>query len=278
MRIKLAISTCPNDTFIFDALVNKRIDTGNFTFELVLADIQELNDLALSANADLVKVSYAVYPFISANYQLLTSGSALGKGVGPIVISKKKIYPDELNSARIAIPGAKTTANLLFSIAFPATKEKKVYLFSDIEDVVLSDEVDAGVIIHENRFTYQKKGLRKVIDLGNFWEEQTGLPIPLGGIAVRRHLPESVKLELNRLVKESVKYAFSNPKNSYPFVRAHAQTLEDEVIQKHIELYVNSFSEEIGESGKKSILRLFAKAEEVGFIPSNSLVEPLFVL
>lgn len=277
MELKLAISTCPNDTFIFDALVNKRIDTGKFTFDLLLTDIQELNELALTGQVDIAKISYAVYPFISQKYQLLTSGSALGRGVGPLVVSKRKIYPDEIHFTRIAIPGEKTTANLLFTLAFPNATQKKCWLFSEIEDVVLSNEADVGVIIHENRFTYQKKGLQRIMDLGSFWEEKFNLPIPLGGIAVRRDLPLYIKTELNRLIKGSVEYAFANPTHSYKFVKSNAQTMDDEVMRQHIDLYVNNFSVDLGKTGTKAVNKLLEEATESGFAANEKIITSVFV-
>lgn len=277
MKFTLAISTCPNDTFIFDGLVNRRIDSQGFEFDVIMTDIKELNDMALSGEADIIKVSFAVYPFISSGYQLLTSGGALGRGVGPLVISKRKIYPDEVEFTRIAIPGEKTTANLLFSLAFPNALNKKVFLFSDIEEAILSNEVDVGVIIHENRFTYQVKGLKKIVDLGNFWEEKTGLPIPLGGIVVRRDLTSNQKLTLNRLVTKSVEYAISSPAQSYPFVKKYAQTMDDEIMQQHIDLYVNHFSVNLGNEGANAVNELFKRATDAGYASANSLVQPIFV-
>ena len=179
MKLKLGFSTCPNDTFMFDAMVHHKIDTFGLDFDLHLADIEELNQLSLKGELDITKISYAAYTKVSDKYIFLNSGSALGENNGPILISKRKIYPDEVNNLKIAIPGKNTTANMLLSIAYPEAKSKVEYLFSDIEDVVLSDEVDAGLIIHENRFTYEKKGLKKIIDLGEFWERKTNKPIPL---------------------------------------------------------------------------------------------------
>jgi 1,4-dihydroxy-6-naphthoate synthase len=277
MKIKLAISTCPNDTFIFDALVNKRIDTGGYSFDVTLADIQELNNLALSGEADMVKISYALYPLVSKEYQLLTAGSALGSGVGPLVVSKRKIYPDEVEHAKIAIPGKTTTANFLLSLAFPEATNKKVYLFSDIEEAVLQNEVDVGVLIHEGRFTYKQKGLFKVIDLGEFWEETTANPVPLGGIAIRRDLPEKVKRELNTLTRQSVEYAFANSRETTSFVKMHAQEMDEQVILSHIELYVNNFSIDLGERGKNTVRAMLEKSSNFEQYKGAELIEPFFV-
>ncbi len=277
MKIKLAISTCPNDTFIFDALVNKRLNTGGYNFDVTLADIQELNNLALSGDVDMVKISYALYPIISKDYQLLTAGSALGEGVGPLVVSKRKVYPDEVEHTKIAIPGQTTTANFLLSLAFPKAIDKKVYLFSDIEEAVLQNEVDVGVLIHEGRFTYRQKGLFKVMDLGDFWEKTTSSPIPLGGIAIRRNLPDKVKQELNALTRQSVEYALTNTGSALPFVKQHAQEMDEQVILNHIELYVNDFSVNLGERGKQAVLKMLEKSSSLEQYKGVELTEPFFL-
>ena len=266
-KITLGFSTCPNDTFIFDAMVHHKIDTEGLEFEVVLGDVEELNQKALKNELDVTKISYNAYAKVANNYLILDAGSALGYKNGPLLISKHKIYPDELGTVSIAIPGFNTTANLLLSVAFPEAKGKKEYLFSDIEDAVLSNEVDAGLIIHENRFTYQKKGLKKIVDLGEYWEEKTGLPIPLGGIVVNRKLDKELQLKINRVMKNSVAYAFENPKSAYPFIKQYAQEMEEEVMYKHIELYVNDFTKYLGEEGKNAINQLYEKAVSLGIIP-----------
>jgi len=268
MVLTLGFSTCPNDTFIFDAMVNGKIDTEGLRFELHLADVEELNSMAFKAIIDVTKVSYHAFAYLSEAYQLLTAGSALGFGNGPLLISKHKIYPDELEGLRIAIPGKYTTANLLLSLAYPHLKLKTAYLFSDIEEIILSGEADAGVIIHENRFTYHSKGLKKIVDLGELWESQTGLPIPLGGIIVKRELPKEVKLKINRVLRRSVEYALQNPNDSLPFVRQHAQAMEEDVMRNHIQLYVNDFSVDLGEKGREAITTLYAKGTEKQLFPS----------
>lgn len=268
MNLTLGFSTCPNDTFIFDAMVNGRIDTEGLHFKLHLADVEELNRLAFSAEIDITKVSYHAFAYLSDAYQLLTSGSALGFGNGPLLISKRKIYPDEVKELKIAIPGKYTTANLLLSLAYPHLDQKKEYLFSDIEEVILSGEADAGVIIHENRFTYQSKGLRKIVDLGEWWEQQNGLPIPLGGIIVKRMLPEEIRHKINRVLRRSVEHAFQNPNDSLPFVRQHAQSMDESVMQNHIRLYVNDFSMDLGMKGREAIETLYAKGAENQLFPS----------
>ncbi|MBN1989948.1 MAG: 1,4-dihydroxy-6-naphthoate synthase [Bacteroidales bacterium] len=275
MKLTLSFSTCPNDTFMFDALVNKRIDLRGFEFDVALADIEELNTQAQKALPDITKISINAFGAVSGSYQLLSSGSALGSGVGPLVISKRKIYPDEVKYAKVAIPGLQTTANLLFSLAYPDAQSKKVYLFSDIEDVVLSNEADIGVVIHESRFTYHKRGLVKLNDLGDFWERETSLPIPLGGIAIRRDLPSSVKLAVQSLVAQSVTFAFANPEASAAYVRSYAQEMDMDVMRKHIQLYVNRYSVDLGDSGRSAINFILEKGRFLNFF--NELVTPVFV-
>jgi len=266
-KISLGFSTCPNDTFIFDAMVHHKIDTKNLEFDVVLGDVEELNSKALQNKLDVTKISYHAFSKIAQNYLLLDSGSALGYKNGPLLISKRKIYSDELNDVKIAIPGVNTTANLLLSIAFPKAKNKKEFLFSNIEDAILDNEVDAGLIIHENRFTYEKKGLNKIIDLGEYWEKETGLPIPLGGIAVNRNLNHNLQLKINRVLKRSVEYAFANPKSAYPYIKQYAQEMDEDVMYKHIELYVNNFTVELGKQGRKAIEILYEKAISLGVLP-----------
>ncbi|RLD80275.1 MAG: 1,4-dihydroxy-6-naphthoate synthase [Bacteroidetes bacterium] len=267
MTLNLGFSTCPNDTFIFDAMVHHRIDTEGLEFELILADVEELNKAAFKHEIDITKLSYHAYAYIADNYVLLDSGSALGNKNGPLLISKRKIYPDEINDISIAIPGKYTTANLLLNIAYPDAKNKKEYLFSDIEEAILSNEVDAGLIIHENRFTYEQKGLKKIIDLGEFWETKTNLPIPLGGIVVNRKLPLEVQQKVNRVLRKSLEYAFENPNAGLPFIKEYSQEMDEEVMYKHIELYVNEYSLDLGKKGKKAIKKLYEIAKELNVIP-----------
>jgi 1,4-dihydroxy-6-naphthoate synthase len=267
MKLTLGFSTCPNDTFIFDAMVNGRINTEGLRFDLHLADVEELNQMAFSAAIQITKVSYHAFAYLSEAYQLLTSGSALGFGNGPLLISKHKIYPDELQDLKIAIPGKYTTANLLLSLAYPHLKHKTEYLFSDIEEVILSGEVDAGVIIHENRFTYRAKGLKKIVDLGALWEEQNGLPIPLGGIIIQRNMPLEIRLKVNRILRRSVEYAFQNPNDSLPYVRQHAQSMDDTVMRNHIQLYVNDFSIDLGVKGREAITTLYENGIQKQLFP-----------
>ena len=257
MKLTLAFSPCPNDTFIFDALVNKKIDTEGFEFDVLLEDVQTLNQLALQNKIDISKISYGVLALLTENYYLLNSGGALGKGVGPLLIAKSKLQIESLSDKKIAIPGENTTAHMLFTLAFPHAKNKVFKIFNEIEDAVLNGEVDAGVIIHENRFTYQDKGLIKLIDLGDYWETQTQLPIPLGGIVAKKGLDTLTIKKLDSLIKASVEYSF---KNNYEvlsdYVKQHAQEMSEEVMRKHIDLYVNNFSVDLGEAGKNAVLKL----------------------
>ena len=276
MKLTLGFSTCPNDTFIFDAMIHHKVDTEGLQFDVLLADVEELNRNAFVGNIDITKLSYHAYAYLAESYKLLTSGSALGHKNGPLLISKHKAYEDEVEALKIAIPGKHTTANLLFSIAFPSAKNKTEYLFSDIEEAILSGEVDAGVIIHENRFTYQKKGLKKIVDLGEDWEAKTNCPIPLGGIVIRRTLPREVQQKVNRVLKRSVEFAFENSASSAPFVKEHAQEMDNDVIQKHIELYVNNYTVELGENGENAVRQLFQKAEKAGII--GALPTDIFVV
>jgi len=266
-KIKIGFSTCPNDTFMFDALVHKKIDTKGLDFDVTLADIEELNNLTKQGEIDVLKTSFHSYAYVSDKYVLLDSGSALGKNNGPILISKYKIYPDEISDLHIAIPGEKTTANLLLSIAYPNVKKKTEYIFSDIEDVVLSKEVDAGLLIHENRFTYAKKGLKKIIDFGEYWEEKLKSPIPLGGIVIKRSLKYELQLTINKLIRQSIEYAYLHKGSAEKFIKENAQEMNDEVIQKHIDLYVNSYSINLGKKGREAINVLYNKANSLGIIP-----------
>ncbi len=251
-KLTLGFSPCPNDTFMFDALVNGRIATGDFTFETRLEDVESLNRMALEGTIDITKLSFAAYAQVMDKYQLLTSGSALGNGVGPLFITKKKFDNiDQIKS--VAIPGKHTTAFFLFKMFFPEIKNVKEYVFSEIENAILEEEVDAGIIIHENRFTYKAKGLTEIADLGELWEHKTGLPIPLGGIAVRRSLPEEIKRKINDLVRSSVLFAFTHPKASADYVKEHSQEMSEEVTKKHIQLYVNNYSVNLDERGKNAI-------------------------
>jgi len=276
VQLKIGFSPCPNDTFMFDAMINRRIQTEGLSFLLEMADIEKLNQHALAGEFDILKISYALYSQVSENYQILNSGSALGYANGPLLVSKAKIYPDEVEHLHVAIPGANTTANLLLTIAYPNVKKKTEYLFSDIEEVVLSGETDAGLLIHENRFTYEAKGLKKIVDLGTWWEEQTKMPIPLGGIMVKRSLPQKIKETINRVLSNSISHAFEHPNEAMGFIREHAQSMHSDVIYRHIDLYVNEYSLNLGEKGRKAIEFLFSKGS--GIKKMNQLTQPIFAI
>jgi 1,4-dihydroxy-6-naphthoate synthase len=262
--ISLGFSPCPNDCFIFDALIHKRIDTEGLEFEVFMEDVETLNRKAFRGELDITKLSYHAYAYLTEQYQLLNSGSALGNNCGPLLIANAEFQVSD--STRIAIPGKYTTANFLLSLAFPNAKNKTEMVFNEIEDAVLGGKVDAGLIIHENRFTYQAKGLKKLIDLGEYWETLSKAPIPLGGIVVKRTLPEELKNKVDRLIRKSVEYAFANPGASRNFVKANAQEMSEDVMYKHIELYVNKYSADLGEEGKRAVRLLFDKAQELGVI------------
>ena len=262
--IDIGFSPCPNDTFIFDALVNHKIDTKGYTFNTHLEDVQTLNEWAIQGKLPFSKISYGVWPLVKNNYHVLNAGGALGKGVGPLLIYKETATSTLENDGKptietmsVALPGMNTTAHLLFSLAFPKVKNKKFLLFNEIEDAVLNGQVDAGVIIHENRFTYLQKGLTKWMDLGTYFEETFNAPIPLGGIIARKDMPNEEVQLLNSLIKESVQYAFKNSYDILPeFVKCHAQEMSEQVMRQHIDLYVNDFTVDMGDTGKKAIEQL----------------------
>ncbi len=268
MRYSIGFSPCPNDTFIFDAMLHGKVDTEGLEFEVFMEDVEALNRRAFAGELAITKLSYHAFAHLTEQYALLDAGSALGNNCGPLLIAKKPLTEAEVNAARIAIPGKMTTANFLLSMAFPAAKNKTEVLFSDVEDAVLENRADAGLIIHENRFTYQQKGLVKIIDLGEHWEQTTGLPIPLGGIVVQRSLPAEDQAKINRVMRRSVEYAFAHPSEVMPFVRAHAQAMDDAVMQAHIDLYVSQFTVDLGTRGRAAILEMFRIAEAQQIIPN----------
>jgi len=276
MKLKLGFSPCPNDTFIFEALVNGRIDTEGVSFDWFLADVEELNRRAMEGTVDVTKMSFHAYAMAAANYLILDSGSALGRNNGPLVVSRRKIYPDELDNALIAIPGRYTTANLLFSIFWPGASRKREYLFSDIPEAVLSGEADAGLIIHETRFTYLSLGLRKVADTGEYWEKMTGMPVPLGGIVVNRGVNEDIAGKVSRAIRRSIEYAWADPSASVEFIRRNAREIDTSVTKEHISLFVNNFSLSLGQEGKAAIARLYSVAQERNVI--GALPERIFLL
>ena len=266
MTLTLGFSPCPNDTFIFDALVNKKIDTEGLKFETVLEDVETLNRWSLEGRLEITKLSYGVLPLVLENYILLNSGSALGRGVGPLLITNKEQRLLNVEEDKIAIPGRNTTAHLLFSLAYPDAKNKLFLRYDEIENFVLEDK-GLGVIIHENRFTYEQKGLFKITDLGDYWEQQTGNPIPLGGIVIKRSLEKKIQQQVDRLIKKSIGYAFGNYPQLNDYIRIHSQEMSEDVMRKHIDLYVNDYSIELGETGKnavKKIISVYNETNDIG--------------
>jgi 1,4-dihydroxy-6-naphthoate synthase len=277
MKLTLGFSPCPNDTFIFDALIHHKIDTEGLEFEVFFDDVETLNQKAFRSELDITKLSFHAFAYMTEQYALLDAGSALGFGVGPLLISKNEYlanHHDYISAdLRVGIPGKYTTANFLLGIAFPHLVQKQEMVFSEIEQSLLADQIDLGLIIHENRFTYMDKGLHQVMDLGSYWEQQTGCAIPLGGIVANRRLDQETKEKINRILKKSVEFAFANPKSGLDFIKQHAQEMSEEVMYKHIDLYVNPYSIELGQEGRKAINVMFAMAEEKGLIqaPQQSI-------
>ena len=268
MELELGFSPCPNDTFIFDAMLHGKIDTEGITFIPVIEDVETLNQQALQQALAITKLSYHAFAHLVDKYILLDAGSALGFGVGPLLISKSKIenIEDKIANLRIGIPGKLTTANFLLNIAFPQAQQKVEMVFSDIENALIKEEIDLGLIIHENRFTYAAKGLHKVIDLGSFWEQKTGSAIPLGGIVMSRKYDKETINKVNRIMARSVEFAMKNPLSSTAFVKQHAQEMEESVMVQHIQLYVNKYSLNLGVEGRKAVSTLLESAVAQGLI------------
>jgi len=278
MKLSIGFSPCPNDCFIFDAMVHQKIDTIGLKFVPVMLDVEALNQKAFRNELDITKLSFHAFLYAQENYVLLRSGSALGFNCGPLLVARKnsELRPESFrdpNSELTAIPGKFTTANFLLSLAFPEVKNKVEMLFSDIEQAVLDGKAEAGLIIHEGRFTYESKGLKKIMDLGEYWESLIHAPIPLGGIVAKRTLDPEITRKINDCIKRSVEFAFKNPESSMAYVREHAQEMDEAVMKKHIELYVNEFSIDLGETGTKAVNLLFDKAKEKGLI--DKITEPL---
>lgn len=276
MKLSLGASPCPNDCFIIDAIVHRRIDLEGLEFDVRLDDVEALNRAAFAGELDVTKLSYHAFAFCADRYVALNAGSALGRNCGPLLISKRHIEAAEVAAGglTIAIPGRYTTANFLLGFAFPSATRRTEMVFSDIEGALLAGAVEAGVIIHENRFTYGAKGLQKIIDLGEHWERETGYPIPLGGIVARRALPQDVVERVDRIVRRSVEYAFANPDASLPYVREHAQEMSEDVMYQHIRLYVNVYSIDLGADGRNAVKLLFEHVARQ--TPIAVTIEPLF--
>ena len=279
MKLTLGFSPCPNDTFIFDALVNKKIDTEGLEFDVILEDVETLNTWSFEKKLDVTKLSYPAFFQNLDKYVLLNSGAALGKGVGPLLISKRNIQHSTSNiqHSTIALPGKNTTANLLFSFAYPEAKAKKHMIFSAIEGSVLNEQTELGVIIHENRFTYHQKGLHKVTDLGEYWENKMHVPIPLGGIVIRRSINRETSLKIDKLIRKSIEFAFSNYPRITDYVKQHSQEMNEAVMRQHIELYVNDFSIDLGNDGKKAIETLYKVASTQLPVSSVQSSSDLFI-
>lgn len=252
-RITLSISPCPNDTFMFDAMINGRIDTEGLSFDVEYHDIEELNSGVLAQRVDVSKISCAVLPRITRNYRLLSTGAALGRGNGPLLVRRKG---EQGKIRRIAVPGELTTANALIGRLFPQIEERVPMLFSRIAEAVERGDFDAGVLIHEGRFVYERRNLELVADLGVEWERQTSLPLPLGGIVMRRELPQEIFERVERVLRRSIEYAFANPELSRAYIKIYAQEMEDDVIKRHIALFVNDYSIDLGDEGLQAIREL----------------------
>lgn len=275
MTLTLGFSPCPNDTFIFDALVNRKIDSGDLQFEFILEDVETLNQWARQGKLDVTKLSFATMLQVSKTYALLQAGAALGQGVGPLLVCKKEdasVANDLENfvkKARIAIPGRYTTANLLLSLAHPAATNKTELIFSEIENAVLSGTFDAGLLIHEGRFTYEQRGLHQLMDLGAWWENSSGQAVPLGGIAARRNLKPKLAEKVENLIRESLAYAWRHYPGLSDFVTGHAQEMEEKVMRQHIELYVNEQSRTMDDAAKTAIETLHTRAAQAGILRSH---------
>ena len=273
MKYSIAFSPCPNDTFITGALLKGLIPARHF-YTPHIADVEELNHAALGQIHDITKLSFHAYAHCAGHYSIIPSGAALGFGNGPLIISKSKIYPDEIAGVRLAAPGKLTTATMLAGIFFGNGLNIKHYLFSDIEEVVLSNECDAGVIIHETRFTYHQKGLKKICDLGEMWEKEISLPLPLGCFAVKNTLPATTQSEVAADMNASVSFARKHPEALTDFILEHAQVNDKNVVQQHIATYVNDFSVSLNDTAKRAISELFSRASEKKIIPP---VKPAFL-
>jgi 1,4-dihydroxy-6-naphthoate synthase len=259
MNIEIGFSPCPNDTFMFYAMLHGLVDNEGITFTPFIADVEELNLRVLEKNIQASKASYRTIAKSLDNYSLLQSGSALGRGCGPLLIGNGPANINGNEPLNVLIPGENTTANFLLETYYPFLTEKTSVLFSEIEDMLLNDEADLGVIIHENRFTFKEKGLVEIDDLGKRWEDETELPIPLGGIVVQKDLDKTVQQKMGRIIRRSVQYALKHFDETLPFVRKYSQTMSEDVMRKHINLYVNEFSIELGDEGKRAVKELFKR-------------------
>ncbi|MEY3059097.1 MAG: hypothetical protein RL000_449 [Bacteroidota bacterium] len=267
MKLTIGLSPCPNDTFIFDAMLNGKIDTEGLEFSYEFEDVETLNKLARNGTLDVTKISYGVLGQVLPHYKVLNAGGALGRGVGPLFISITAKEPSNLESLTVALPGIHTTAHLLFSMAYPEIQKKIFMPFHEIENAILNGTVDAGVIIHENRFTYQQKGLFKWADLGEIWEKNTGHPIPLGGIVARRSYNSDLLKKINRIIHRSLAFANQNQTALPLFVTENAQEMEESVMRNHIDLYVNDFSLDLATAGRSAVWKLLELSANLQRVP-----------
>lgn len=273
MKLSLAYSPCPNDTFAFHAMVHNHVDTEGLSFTVELTDVDRLNKSAAEGKYDVCKLSYHAFFYLSDHYAMLRAGSAIGYNNGPLLVTRKEsvsffnddgsVHRNMLANLKVAIPGEKTTAALLLKVAYPECVKLTPVVFSEIEERVLSGEFDAGVLIHEGRFTYERKGLKLIEDLGDFWQTNTGAPVPLGGIAISRKFDNDLQQRVNRVLKRSIEFALSNPEFSKDYVCENARELETDVQKKHIELFVNNYSTDIGEMGENAVYLLYNKVLEI---------------
>lgn len=251
-KFDIAFSSCPNDTFVFHAMLNNLVDTKGLSFTQHIDDVESLNQLAKNGRYHVSKLSFAAWLKLRDRYELLDSGAALGFGCGPMLVGRSRDIPVE--DSIIAVPGIDTTANLLFRLKYPDAKKIKVVRFDEILPGIKSGEFDAGVIIHEGRFVFKDYGCEQIIDLGEWWEEETSAPIPLGCIAIRKDENTlSHKVDIETIIRDSVSFAFGNPDASRDYVKSLAQEMDDYVIEQHIKLYVNEFTLSLGEKGKKAV-------------------------
>jgi 1,4-dihydroxy-6-naphthoate synthase len=266
MDLRIGFSSCPNDVFIFAALVEGQIP-GSGRYRAVIDDVEALNSRARRRDLDATKISFHAFGHLRDSHVLLDAGAALGRGCGPLVVARTPLTRDALSRCRIAIPGALTTAALLFRLWAPEAADFEVLVFDRIIDAVAAGRADAGLIIHESRFTYAGRGLVEVVDLGKWWESESGLPIPLGGIIADRRLGLDAIRRFNAELRESIRFARAFPERVWPLIRRHAQELDDEVIRAHIDLYVTGFTDQLGDEGRRAIAALFDRAEDAGILP-----------
>ncbi|OGW37918.1 MAG: 1,4-dihydroxy-6-naphthoate synthase [Nitrospirae bacterium GWC2_56_14] len=267
--LTIGYSPCPNDTFIFYALIHGKVAVPGVLFREQLEDVETLNRMALENRLDLTKISYHALGHLRESYSLLRSGGALGRGCGPLVVARPGTRLSDLKHGTIAIPGKLTTAYLLLRLFDPSIENVIAMTFDRIMDAVSKGEVAAGLIIHESRFTYPSYDLEKLLDLGAWWEQHAGLPIPLGGILGKRSLGRDLLLRIEAGIRESVQYAYAHPEEVMGYCGMHSQEMDPAVMRSHIDLYVNDFSLDLGEEGIAAVRRLFSEAESRGIFPAS---------